>query len=260
MASGCGCGGSGGGSGGCGSSAKAAPVIAPLADAEPTGAVQFEPAQAGPVAEDEAPQLIASSEQEWPIISVNGVSVTPQAMAQELQYHPADSREDAVYQAARALVIRELLQQRIAELGLALQVGAGENEEEAATRLLLEREVLVPQCDEATCLRYYESNRARFHSAPLLAVRHILLECAPDDAEARSLAHVQAELLLERLDQFPGSFAELALKHSACPSRSRAARWGRSARARPCLNWSASCSPCRRAWLVNRWKVVTAGT
>ncbi|CAH0194836.1 peptidylprolyl isomerase [Pseudomonas brassicacearum] len=226
MASGCGCGGSGGGSGGCGSSAKAAPVIAPVADAEPAGAVQFEPAQAGPVAEDEAPQLIASSEQEWPIISVNGVSITPQAMALELQYHPADSREEAVYQAARALVIRELLQQRIAELGLALQVGAGENEEEAATRLLLEREVQVPQCDEATCLRYYESNRARFHSAPLLAVRHILLECAPDDAEARSLAHVQAELLLERLDQFPGSFAELALKHSACPSKAQGGSLG----------------------------------
>ncbi|WP_339491927.1 MULTISPECIES: peptidylprolyl isomerase [unclassified Pseudomonas] len=226
MASGCGCGGSGGGSGGCGSSAKAAPVMAPVADAEPVGAVQFEPAQAGPVAEDQAPQLIASSEQEWPIISVNGVPVTPQAMALELQYHPADSREEAVYQAARALVIRELLQQRIAELGLALQVGAGENEEEAATRLLLEREVQVPQCDEATCLRYYESNRARFHSAPLLAVRHILLECAPDDAEARSLAHVQAELLLERLDQFPGSFAELALKHSACPSKAQGGSLG----------------------------------
>ena len=217
MASGCGCGGGSGG-GGCGSSAKVPPVV----DVEPVGAVQFEPAQA----EDEAPQLIASSEQEWPIISVNGVSITPQAMAQELQYHPADSREEAVYQAARALVIRELLQQRIAELGLALQVGAGENEEEAATRLLLEREVQVPQCDEATCLRYYESNRARFHSAPLLAVRHILLECAPDDAEARSLAHVQAELLLERLDQFPGSFAELALKYSACPSKEQGGSLG----------------------------------
>ncbi|MDP9780267.1 peptidylprolyl isomerase [Pseudomonas fluorescens] len=226
MASGCGCGGAGGGSGGCGSSAKVAAVSAPVVDAEPAGAVQFVPAQAGPVAQEQAPQLIASSEQEWPIISVNGVSITPQAMAQELQYHPADSREDAVYQAARALVIRELLQQRIAELGLALQVGAGENEEEAATRLLLEREVQVPQCDEATCLRYYESNRARFHSAPLLAVRHILLECAPDDAEARSLAHVQAELLLERLDQFPGSFAELALKYSACPSKEQGGSLG----------------------------------
>ncbi|SEO40475.1 peptidylprolyl isomerase [Pseudomonas sp. NFACC39-1] len=227
MASGCGCGGSGGGSGGCGSSAKAAPVMASIDEVEPTGAVQFEPAQAGPAAGDEAPaQLIASSEQEWPIISVNGVSITPQAMAQELQYHPAESREDAVYQAARALVIRELLQQRIAELGLALQVGAGENEEEAATRLLLEREVQVPQCDEATCLRYYESNRARFHSAPLLAVRHILLECAPDDAEARDQAHDQAESLLQRLDEFPGSFAELALNHSACPSKAQGGSLG----------------------------------
>lgn len=221
MASGCGCGGGSGG-GGCGSSAKVPSVV----DVEPVGAVQFAPVQAGPVAEDEAPQLIASSEQEWPIISVNGVSITPQAMALELQYHPAQNREEAVYQAARALVIRELLQQRIAELGLALQVGAGENEEEAATRLLLEREVQVPQCDEVTCLRYYESNRARFHSAPLLAVRHILLECAPDDAEARSLAHVQAELLLERLDQFPGSFAELALKYSACPSKEQGGSLG----------------------------------
>ncbi|MBC3346963.1 peptidylprolyl isomerase [Pseudomonas sp. SWRI196] len=227
MASGCGCGGSGGGSGGCGSSAKAAPVMASIDEVEPTGAVQFEPAQAGPAAGDDAPaQLIASSEQEWPIISVNGVSITPQAMAQELQYHPAESREDAVYQAARALVIRELLQQRIAELGLALQVGAGENEEEAATRLLLEREVQVPQCDEATCLRYYESNRARFHSAPLLAVRHILLECAPDDAEARDQAHGQAENLLQRLDEFPGSFAELALNHSACPSKAQGGSLG----------------------------------
>ena len=221
MASGCGCGGGSGG-GGCGSSAKTAPTV----DIEPVGAVAFEPAQAEQAVADEAPQLIASSEQEWPIISVNGVSITPQAMAQELQYHPAQSREDAVYQAARALVIRELLQQRIAELGLALHVGAGENEEEAATRLLLEREVQVPQCDEATCLRYYENNRARFHSAPLLAVRHILLECAPDDAEARSLAHVQAELLLERLDQFPGSFAELALKYSACPSKEQGGSLG----------------------------------
>jgi peptidyl-prolyl cis-trans isomerase C len=147
-------------------------------------------------------------------------------MARELQYHPAPSREEAVYHAARALVIRELLQQRIAELDLSLELGAGENEEEAATRLLLEREVQVPECDEATCQRYYDINRARFHSAPLLAVRHILLECAPDDAEARSLAHVQAELLLQRLADLPGSFAELAQKYSACPSKAQGGSLG----------------------------------
>lgn len=203
MTTGCGCGGGNGGSGGCGSSVKAPVVEVPV-----------------------EPELIASSEQEWPIISVNGVPITPEAMALELQYHPAESRESAVYLAARALVIRELLQQRIAELGLAVEIAPGENEEEAATRLLLEREISVPQCDEATCLRYFESNRGRFHSAPLLAVRHILLECAPDDAEARQMAHVQAEVLLLSLAQNPASFAELALKYSACPSKAQGGSLG----------------------------------
>ncbi|MFZ0154209.1 peptidylprolyl isomerase [Pseudomonas sp. Hg5Tf] len=209
MSSGCGCGGGNGGGGGCASSTVPAPELN-------VAAAAFEPAA----------QLIASSEQEWPIISVNEVPISPQAMAQELQYHPAADREEALYMAARALVIRELLQQRIAALGLALQVGAGENEEEAATRLLLEREVQVPACDEATCLRYFESNRGRFHSAPLLAVRHILLECAPDDAEARSLALVQAEILQQRLAQLPEQFAELAQKYSACPSKAQGGALG----------------------------------
>ncbi|MBC3336274.1 peptidylprolyl isomerase [Pseudomonas proteolytica] len=202
MTTGCGCGGGSGG-GGCSSSAK-----------EPEVVVAVEP------------QLIASSEQEWPIVSVNGVQIAPEAMAQELQYHPAESREEAVFLAARALVIRELLQQRIRELGVLLEVGAGENEEEAATRLLLEREVKVPDCEEATCVRYFESNRGRFHSAPLLAVRHILLECAPDDAEARHVAHSQAEVLLLSLQESPASFADLALKYSACPSKAQGGSLG----------------------------------
>lgn len=221
--SGCGCGGGGGGGGGCGSSRVTEQVL----EVAPEAAAQFEALAAEPAAVEEAPaQLIASSEQEWPIISVNEVLITPEAMAQELQYHPAQSREEAVYLAARALVIRELLQQRIAELGLSLEIGAGENEEEAATRLLLEREVQVPELDEVTSRRYYESNRARFHSAPLLAVRHILLECAPDDAEARGIAHDQADVLLQRLKDFPGSFAELALKYSACPSKEQGGSLG----------------------------------
>ncbi|MFA7943523.1 peptidylprolyl isomerase [Pseudomonas brenneri] len=202
MTTGCGCGGGSGG-GGCSSSAK-----------EPEVVVAAEP------------QLIASSEQEWPMVSVNGVQIAPETMAQELQYHPAESREEAVFLAARALVIRELLQQRIRELGVQLEIGAGENEEEAATRLLLEREVKVPECDEATCVRYFESNRGRFHSAPLLAVRHILLECAPDDAEARHQALSQAEVLLLSLEEAPGAFAELALKYSACPSKAQGGSLG----------------------------------
>ncbi|VVM72966.1 Chaperone SurA [Pseudomonas fluorescens] len=218
MSGGCGCGGGNGGSGGCGSS-KPTEL--------PDDSVQFEAlAVEAPAADDAPAQLIASSEQEWPIITVNEVLITPETMAQELQYHPAESREEAVFLAARALVIRALLQQRITELGVSLEIGAGENEEEAATRLLLEREVQVPQCDEETSLRYYENNRGRFHSAPLLAVRHILLECAPDDVEARELAREQAQILLQRLEEFPGSFAELAVKYSACPSKAQGGSLG----------------------------------
>lgn len=205
MTTGCGCGGGNAASGGCGASAK-----------EPV--VEIQP--------QVAPELIASSEQEWPIISVNQVPITPAAMALELQYHPAPSREEAVYLAARALVIRELLQQRISELGLLVEVRAGENQEEAATRLLLEREITVPQCDEATCQHYFASNRARFHSAPLLAVRHILLECAPEDAQARHQAYSQGEVLLLSLQQAPDSFAELALRYSACPSKAQGGSLG----------------------------------
>lgn len=223
MSGGCGCGGGNGGGGGCGSS-KPVPVDVEVAA---PGAVAFEPLRHEALAQDEAaPTLIASSEQEWPIISVNAVPITAQAIAQELQYHPAPSREEAVYMASRALVIRELLQQRIVELGVSLEIGAGENEEEAATRLLLEREVQVPEYDEASCLRYYENNRERFHSAPLLAVRHILLECAPDDAEARGLALEQAEILCDRLKDFPEQFAELAVKYSACPSKAQGGSLG----------------------------------
>src|SRR5690606_14271028 len=105
MSGGCGCGGGNGGSGGCGSSKQAQPEVDDIA---PAGAVQFEALPLEQVADDAPAQLIASSEQEWPIISVNEVPITPEAMAQELQYHPAESREEAVYLAARALVIREL--------------------------------------------------------------------------------------------------------------------------------------------------------
>ncbi len=218
----CGCGGSNAGQGGCGE------VKAPPAVVLETELAQ-EPAApaASPVHEHSAePLLIASSEQEWPRIRVNGVTIAPEAMAQELQYHPAESREEALFLAAQALVIRELLQQRIVELGLSVTPAPGQSEEEAATALLIEREVLLPECDEASCRRYYEGNSSRYATAPLLAVRHILLECAPEDAEARSLAKEKAESLLALLQEDAGRFAELAQAHSACPSKAQAGSLG----------------------------------
>lgn len=203
----CGCGGSESG-GGCGGHAHAAPVAPQL----PEGAAPVE--------------LIASSEQEWPRISVNGVTVAPESMAREIQYHPAPSRDEALYLACRALVIRELLRQRISALGIRVTPAAGESEEEAATRALMRREVPMPQADEQTCRDYYARNRERFASAPLVMARHILLACPPEDAEERSRTREQAEALLAELRATPERFAALVLAHSACPSREQGGMLG----------------------------------
>ncbi|MHB0766623.1 peptidylprolyl isomerase [Stutzerimonas sp. NM35] len=214
----CGCGGSAGG-GGCGGGAR------PEVEVPDDAALFEELLPAGDVETGEA-LLIASSEQEWPRVRVNGVEIATQAIAQELQYHPAASRDEAVYLAVQALVLRELLQQRIAELGLVARTETGESEEEAAIRVLIEREVPLPLAEEEACRTYYTGNAQRFFSAPLLAVRHILLACPADDAEARSLAREQALELLGQLGQAPQRFAELALQHSACPSKAQGGALG----------------------------------
>ena len=227
----CGCGGTNGGSGGCGGDK---PLANPLLETElahelpqaaASAVVEFDPAPAAPGADAE-PLLIASSEQDWPRIRVNGVLIEPEAMALELQYHPAAEQSEAMFLAAQALVIRELLQQRCSELSVKVEAGIGESQEEAAIRSLIELEVPVPEADESVCEHFYASNLPRFVSAPLLAARHILLECAPDDIEARISKREQADALLVQLQADPQRFTELALAHSACPSKEQGGALG----------------------------------
>lgn len=218
----CGCGST---EGGCGS--HAAPAPAP--DIADTLVKAQEEAVAEAVAE--APRLIAGSEhaREWPELRVNGMPIAPAAIAQEIQYHPAASREEALYGACRALVIRELLQQRVLALGLAVAPAAGESEEEAAIAALIAREVTLPQVEETDLRRYFEANRERFVTAPLVAARHILLGAAPDDAEERSRQREVALGLIARLQQGE-DFARLAAEASGCPSREQGGALGQVSR------------------------------
>ena len=220
----CGCGGTNGGSGGCGGEK---PLANPLLETElahelpqaaASAVVEFDPAPVAQSADAES-LLIASSEQDWPRIRVNGVLIEPEAMALELQYHPAAEQSEAMFLAAQALVIRELLQQRGAELGLEVEAGVGESQEEALIRTLIEREVPVPEADEQACEHFYASNLSRFVSAPLLAARHILLDCAPDDIEDRISKREEADALLAQLKADPQRFTALALAPSSCPSK-----------------------------------------
>ncbi len=73
---------------------------------------------------------------------------------------------------------------------------------------------------------FISSNLPRIVSAPLLAARHILLDCAPDDIEERISKREQAEALLVQLQADPQRFTELALAHSACPSKEQGGALG----------------------------------
>jgi peptidyl-prolyl cis-trans isomerase C len=156
-------------------------------------------------------------------IRVNGVAIEREAIAREAQNHPAEKPLAAWQEAARALVIRELLLQEARRLKVAVDPisddeGRRETEEEALIRQVVEQEVRTPTADEAACRRYYEQNRARFRSADLFEVRHILLAAVPADGAVRATAQEQAKHLIDELCAEPSRFDQLARDFSACPS------------------------------------------
>ena len=90
-------------------------------------------------------------------IFVNKVEITEAEVGQEMQYHPAPSQERAWRLAAQSLVVRQLLLQQAANSGL----DQGEPEENQIDRLL-QQDVTVPEADEATCQRFYDTHPDSF--------------------------------------------------------------------------------------------------
>jgi peptidyl-prolyl cis-trans isomerase C len=160
-------------------------------------------------------------------VAVNGVVISEPEIARETQYHPAASLEAARQHAARALVVRELLLQQASRLGIA-EVGGGP--EEARIDALIAREVHLPQADEATCRRYFDTHRTRFRSPDLIEARHILFAAAPDDAEAVAAARVKAVKAIELVRDRPDLFADVARELSACPSAKQGGSLGQLSR------------------------------
>ena len=156
-------------------------------------------------------------------VRVNGVTIAREEIARETQNHAAATPIEAWKQAARALVVRQLLMQEASRLGVKpapAEDGEGRREtaEEAAMRALMEQEVVTPLADEAACRRYFDNNRARFRSADLFEVRHILLPAAPQDKALRASAHELARSTIAELQRAPERFASMAAAISACPS------------------------------------------
>ena len=154
-------------------------------------------------------------------VSVNGVVISREVIAREVQNHPAPRPIDAWHAAARALVVRELLRQESMRLGveeapLMDDEGRVETGEEAAIRGLITREVATPLPDDDACRRFFAANARRFRSPTLYQAAHILLAAAKDDRPSRSLARQDADAILATLKAEPSAFAALARERSDC--------------------------------------------
>ncbi|HMT43135.1 MAG TPA: peptidylprolyl isomerase [Chakrabartia sp.] len=164
-------------------------------------------------------------------IAVNGREIDEAAIAAEAQHHPAPDAETAWQAAAEALVVRRLLLDEADRLGIgaaALQDAEGRPlaADEARIEALLASQVQCPQADEATARRYYDAHTARFVSAPMVEAEHILFAANPDDSLAMGLATGDARMAIRRLQAEPEAFAELAHRHSACPSKEQGGNLG----------------------------------
>lgn len=164
-------------------------------------------------------------------VTINGVAISSADIVRETQHHPSADPDQAWELAARALAIRELLNQEVKRLGIVAQPiadedGRTETDQEALYRHLIEKEVVVPSADEASCRRYYERNIRRFRTPDLSEAAHILLAAAPGDETARSQARETARALIAALRARPEEFAALAAQHSACPSAGQGGNLG----------------------------------
>ncbi|HET9049164.1 MAG TPA: peptidylprolyl isomerase [Chiayiivirga sp.] len=159
---------------------------------------------------------------------VGETAISESEIAREMQHHRALKPEVSRAEAARALVVRELLRCEIERLGLrqSVQPQSGETTEEACIRVLLEGEIEHRVPDEGACRRYFEQNPERFHSPNRVRVRHILLSAAPEDVGTRLKARSQGEALIAELKTQPHLFADFAARYSDCPSKTEGGELG----------------------------------
>ena len=163
----------------------------------------------------------------FPDLIVNGELVPHALIAAETQNQDAPKGKPGIAwrKAANAVAIRTLLLQEAAARQIVAEpreVGPSrfETEEEALIRGLLEQAIDVDPPTGDTIHPESEKDPARFRTAPLWEVSHILCGCDPRDAAARAKALARAKGLLALLEGNPKSFAALAARESDCGSRS----------------------------------------
>lgn len=172
--------------------------------------------------------IIVSSRDELPRIYVNGEMIEQTKIAEEMQYQPAESKEDALYAAAKALVIQKLLREQVLQ-DQSLGKSALEEDEEKAVSDLLEKLIPVETANEQSCERYYKQNKEKYITDPTISVRHILLAVPPDAGDERLETRKLAYEIIEKIKNSnnpSAEFIEQARQYSACPSKQEGGELG----------------------------------
>ena len=154
------------------------------------------------------------------MISVNGVAIGDDAVAREVQHHPAPSRQEAEREAATALVVRELLLQRVAER----EIGGADEDERIAN--LIDDEVRIPEPTPEEVARYHRRNGLQFTAPALYQAAHVFFPARASNEAASADAKQKAEAVLARVTADPSQFADLARAHSACSSKEQGGSLG----------------------------------
>lgn len=168
-------------------------------------------------------------------VKVNGVPIDRSTILAEAQYHPAESADEALNSATRALVIRELLLQHAGELGIEAKpltdnAGRAETDEEARIRGLMDAVITVPECSEIHCRRYYDDYPAKFTTPDLYEAAHILFAADPAHSAAYEAAAQNAQQIIDTLQINPTAFSSLAHAHSQCSSAQHGGSLGQFSR------------------------------
>jgi peptidyl-prolyl cis-trans isomerase C len=154
------------------------------------------------------------------VISVNGVTIGDDAVAREVQHHPAPNRDEAERQAATALVVRELLLQRVSER----EIGGADDDQRIAN--LIDSEIRIPEPTEEEIARYYRRNGLQFTSPALYRAAHIFFPARASNEAASAAAKEKSEAVLAEVTADPDRFGELAQAHSACSSKEQGGSLG----------------------------------
>ncbi len=153
-------------------------------------------------------------------VRVAGVEIPPEAIAREMQNHPASDPQSAWAEAARALIVRDLLLEEARRLGLAAEAAEreGEPEDDALIRVLLEARIEAAPVAADEEQRFYDANAHRFRTPDLFEVSHVLIEPDGDADAASAEAEATVRALIEEVGDDPAAFAEAARSLSSCPS------------------------------------------